>query len=456
MIAPDPPTHDQPLRAPPGDARSLAALRLALAARGSVRELYLGPDRAEQSELTTSADMCVIEAGRTSDDVLRQARYARAVLRDQGVIVFADRTRAQTAILHFLAELPAHRVYPLAHDLLVVEIQIDTLLCDRRVQGQVPRAAWRHAAQLGLVPAALRVAPFVRRLEWHFVRAVLILTAPRRTRHRPRLRSSSSETLFEVYTFVNDEAQYADMRASFSAAGFESEMFVRLSGDDDDPYRAIPRIGETSTARYPILCHQDVRLDQGADAGQLSAALEEIDQLDPHWTVAGDAGLTRSGRLVRRVVDPAGGFSGGLVPCEVVTLDENLLVFNRRAISRCSRGLSGFHLYGTDVCLNALSSGGSAYVVDFAVTHLSSGDAETIDYLQAKERLASVWNRRCLFRYVIAPTATLFLSRSMALRRVFGSRRALEWIGNALHDNLYESGRDGGSPLSTGPPASLD
>ena len=174
---------------------------------------------------------------------------------------------------------------------------------------------------------------------------------------------------FEIYTFVNHDGLYERMRRSFVDAGFNPDAFVRLTDSNDDPYAAVTRIGQESTARYPILCHQDIVADQGAGAEELLAALQELDAVDPHWAVAGNAGVMRSGRLLLRVVDMHGGSTGESLPLPVVSLDEEFLVFNPRNMPRCSTGLSDFHLYGTDVCLNALAIGASAYVIDFPVTH---------------------------------------------------------------------------------------
>ena len=81
-------------------------------------------------------------------------------------------------------------------------------------------------------------------------------------------------------------------------------------------------------------------------------------RLDPQWVVAGTAGVTRRGRLVRRVVYRGSGLTADRLPLSVVTLDENFLVFNRRNVPRCSPGLSGFHFYGSDVSMNALATVG--------------------------------------------------------------------------------------------------
>ena len=433
-----PPEHGELSAAVPGDERSLLALRVALIGRGLVDHVAISADQSRSGEdlesHDRSVDLCVIGAQQTNTAILRDAQWCRRAIRDRGVIVFRDRTRVVAGILSFLRRLQHYRAYPLAHDLFVVEIGVPTLLSDPRVKAHIARPVWLLADRLRLVRRALQLTALIRPIEWALGRTLVALAAPRRVRHHtdrppppPR-----GEVVFEIHTFVNDEGLYSAMRESFIDARFNPNGFVPLTDTADDPYAAITRIGAESTARYPMLCHQDVRADHGAGAEHLLRALEQLDTVDPGWVIAGTAGLTRGGQLVRRVVDPSGGFMGDRLPRSVVTLDENLLVFNGRNPPRCSAEGSGFHHYGTDACLNALASGGSAYVIDFPVTHLSSGDSEGDEYARARRQFAEIWNHRCVFRYVVMPTGTLFLSRSPILRRVFGSPRAVAWVGHAL------------------------
>jgi hypothetical protein len=249
---------------------------------------------------------------------------------------------------------------------------------------------------------------------------------------------SRREPAFEICTFVRDDAQYAAMRSSFVGAGFTAELatFTRLddrgtAGLSREPFAAITLLGGADDPPFAILCHQDVRLDQGYGASELISRLEQLDALDPAWTVAGNAGGALDMRVVRRLVDPIGGSTAGPFPVRVASLDENFLVLNRIRAPSCSGGLDGFHLYGTDVCLNALAAGGSAYVIDFPLTHLSGGAIDS-SYYEIRQRFLEVWNPRHRFLYLRTPNELLFISRSKLLRRVFGSSRGLSWARAAL------------------------
>jgi hypothetical protein len=251
-------------------------------------------------------------------------------------------------------------------------------------------------------------------------RALLAVGAPRRQRGHPEVASPTGPTL-EVFTFVSDDRLYADMRRSFEAAGFDG--LVRLSDRGSDPYEFIRALG--GGAHYTVLCHQDVRLDRGHGAAELLAALQALDVLDPDWVVAGNAGTTRSGRIVRHLYDHYGGPTTEEPPLPVVTLDENFLVFNGRRQPRVSDGLAGFHFYGTDICLNALADGGGCRILPYLVTHLGGTSRDGDNFEARRREFLEAWYGRSRFGYRLTPQEAVFVSRWAAVRRVFGSQAAL-------------------------------
>jgi hypothetical protein len=199
---------------------------------------------------------------------------------------------------------------------------------------------------------------------------------------------------FRIATFVNDRELYARMRASFEQAGFV-EPLARYTIETGEPFAAITRLGSAAEP-YVILAHQDVLCDQGQTAADLDRLLGELTKLDDRWVVAGNAGGVDRHRTIIHVSDvwsdPA------CLPCRVTTLDENLLILRTARRPHCSSGLSGWHLYGSDVCLHAEKSGSSCYVIDFRVTHLSPGKYE--DVPEAIKRFSRSWGWRARPRYV--------------------------------------------------------
>jgi hypothetical protein len=223
-------------------------------------------------------------------------------------------------------------------------------------------------------------------------------------------------------TFVNDERLYLEMRDSFERAGFTAPIAVFERATDASPYAAVSRLGQSAETPYVILCHQDVRCDLGHDASHLIEILNKLTKADPTWAVAGNAGGTTLLSLVRNLRDPHGDHRARELPRRVVSLDENLMILRTDRRPRSSQ-LSTFHLYGTDVCLNVANDGGSAYVIDFRVTHLSGGGLDGYD--SALEHFADYWRPRFAFKYVRTTNSLLFFSRHRWIRRLFGNSRLI-------------------------------
>ena len=240
-----------------------------------------------------------------------------------------------------------------------------------------------------------------------------------------RRRARDDTQKIPIFTFVTDSRHYSEMRASFEQAGFTRDraLFLELRSrgafGEPDPYSTISRLITERRERFFILCHQDVRLDQGHGFRDLMAVLADLDEFDPSWAVAGNAGGTRSLRVVRCITDPHGGSSYRSLPACVHSLDENFLVIRTGTGIRCSTGLSGFHLYGSDLCLNALQRGWRPYVINFHLHHLSPGSKD-IAYVAARDRFVAYWSTRFAASYLRTSMEVLFLARVKPLRRILG------------------------------------
>jgi hypothetical protein len=241
--------------------------------------------------------------------------------------------------------------------------------------------------------------------------------------------------LIQIFTFVTDRDGYSQMRHSFEQAGFTPDRasFTELTGagrpGEPEPYSTITELVANLSEPYFILCHQDLRLDQGHGIDDLLGAIQRLDEHDHRWAVAGNAGGSRALRVIRSVTDPHGGVTGDPLPARVHSLDENLLVIRTGTGLECSPQLRGFHLYGTDLCLNALEQGRQPYVIDFRVRHLSRGTRDA-GYVMARDRLVAHWSSRFVACYVCTTIEVLFLSRLGFLRSVLGPARARSLVKN--------------------------
>jgi hypothetical protein len=242
--------------------------------------------------------------------------------------------------------------------------------------------------------------------------------------HRPDGRLGAPETIrFTIATLVNDQAQYDAMRASFEAGGFDTSsceyLFIDNRGTEQTcAFRGLNAMLDVARGHYIILCHQDVRLITDT-SDTLWNRLAALEQVDPNWALAGNAGAVSPGKLAIRITDPHGADRRvGTLPARVMSLDENFIVVRRSARIGFSRDLSGFHFYGADICLNADIMGYSAYVIDFHIAHLSAGNkAQAFEDMEAQFR--AKWSRALAPRWMQTTCSLVRLSGDM-LGRISG------------------------------------
>jgi hypothetical protein len=188
------------------------------------------------------------------------------------------------------------------------------------------------------------------------------------------------EYTFSVCSLVRDMARYDNLLTSFAEFGFTSENSEFLVADNRvrnefDGYNWHKRLYGECRGKYIIYCHEDIVLiDHGFD--RLVEALEDLEQHDPRWLVAGVAGCAwrqdngQSRHQILRITDKYGkDRRHGDMPGRVESLDECFIVTKRESPVFSSYDLSGFHYYGADLCSMAELAGGSAYAIDFHLRH---------------------------------------------------------------------------------------
>jgi glycosyltransferase involved in cell wall biosynthesis len=132
---------------------------------------------------------------------------------------------------------------------------------------------------------------------------------------------------------------------------------------------------EKTRADVLVFVHQDVFLPPGWLA-HFQAALLALEATDPGWGVLGLVGVVVDGARRGWLYSTGlGRILGGpfALPQPVRTLDEVLLVLRRTSGLRFDEALPGFHLYGTDICLEAEKLGRSNYVLSCFALHNSNG-----------------------------------------------------------------------------------
>jgi hypothetical protein len=228
---------------------------------------------------------------------------------------------------------------------------------------------------------------------------------------RPADRTERQPVRFSICTLVTDHAQYAEMVRSFRAGGFDGPDCEYLYLDNSernafDAFKGGNIFLREAAGDFIILCHQDLLLlDDHRDA--LEARMAELDRLDPDWALCGNAGGTAAGQRVIRISDPHGADQAwGSFPARATALDENFIVVRRDANLAFSHDLSGFHLYGADLCIVADVLGRTAWVVDFHLQHKSPGRADAS--FHASEGALQDKYRRAFRSRSITTTCTTF------------------------------------------------
>ena len=124
-----------------------------------------------------------------------------------------------------------------------------------------------------------------------------------------------------------------------------------------------------------VFAHQDIFLPNGWSR-RMMEGIKKLFELDNDWGVAGCYGITVTGKCAGSI------YSSGLrrfvgedlkSTVEVRSLDEVLLILNRNSKLKFDEMLPGFHLYGTDICLEAEEIGRKNYVIPCFLVHNSQG-----------------------------------------------------------------------------------
>jgi hypothetical protein len=134
---------------------------------------------------------------------------------------------------------------------------------------------------------------------------------------------------------------------------------------------------DRATSDIVVFAHQDVYLPAGWVAA-VEKTLQELSEKDPDWGVLGVWGVRRDGTRGGYLYCTGSAVTYGRPSDHVVevrSLDEVLLIMRKSARLRFDPALRGFHLYGTDICLEANRSGRRNYAISAFCIHNTNGYA---------------------------------------------------------------------------------
>lgn len=132
---------------------------------------------------------------------------------------------------------------------------------------------------------------------------------------------------------------------------------------------------EQTQAEVIVFAHQDVFLPAGW-VGSLRESVNYLAANDPDRGIPGVYGVSKAGEWMGWTYSNGSGEALGQpfpTPRPVRVLDEMLLIVRRSANLRFDENLPGFHLYGTDICLEAEKRGMQNYIISYFAIHNSKG-----------------------------------------------------------------------------------
>lgn len=218
---------------------------------------------------------------------------------------------------------------------------------------------------------------------------------------------------FSVCTIVNDADEYALMQQTFIQNGFDADCEYLIAdntkGNQFDAYEAINHFIKKAIGKYIIIVHQDVRVID--NKVKLIDCLNELEDFDKNWAVCGNAGgVTYHEQILYIRHGNKDIMTTKKLPQKVRTLDENFLVIKNEALLSVAIDMSGFHLYGTDICLLAQIKGYRCYVISFLVQHLSEGNLQDLAFY--KKDFIKKYGQKLHLGFIQTTCTRFYLSNS--------------------------------------------
>lgn len=154
-----------------------------------------------------------------------------------------------------------------------------------------------------------------------------------------------------------------------------------------------------------VCCHQDVRFP----AGWVDALYRQMVEVhDNNFGVLGTFGVDMGGQYAGNVKDPHNNPKLGNLPCLAQSLDEHCLIIRKSSGLRFDEDLGGFHMYGADICIEAMFRGMKNYVIDAQLEHLSGGGIDD-DFKVIVGKFTEKWEKRGLCGPVVTTCCRLWL-----------------------------------------------
>lgn len=216
---------------------------------------------------------------------------------------------------------------------------------------------------------------------------------------------------FSVVTCVNDIQEYTDhVIGSLLRNNTKKNYELIPIINKGNPYSAAEALNigiEQARGEIIMMPHQDIIMYKNF-INQFYECIHKIEKEDKNWGVVGTAGLTEFG-LVTGIVHEGWenrNFWMGTVMkmvYPVQTVDEHFLAIRKASgLKFDSRTADGFHIYGPDICLNAMYNKNMRnYGLTILLNHHSRGGSRLTgseEVLRQAERLKTKWGH--IYQYI--------------------------------------------------------
>jgi hypothetical protein len=236
------------------------------------------------------------------------------------------------------------------------------------------------------------------------------------------------EISFSICTLVRDKHKYGCFLESLKKCGFINDIDEVLFLDNTasnlyDSFDAIKYFSEKSTNRYIMLVHEDVLFH--CQRRVLISEIERVRAIDSKVAIFGVAGVNKHplngvGHFISENGIEYWGFAE---KGKVNSLDECFIIIDRQSKITVSSNLSGFHFYGTDLCVNARLKGFNSYVIDFPVFHFSPGTLDRNFYQSRYDYLVHLKN--IAYTEIVYTTCTSLYAGNDSFKRYFSDSVAI-------------------------------
>jgi hypothetical protein len=212
-------------------------------------------------------------------------------------------------------------------------------------------------------------------------------------------------------------------------------LILENSAGEWNSYSAIRHFIKNGKGDFIVILHDDISFNS-VQYNQLVKEIQRVTNIDPKASLFGVAGISIDRhRGVGHFYDGQGEHNLGFHKSgQVDSLDECLLVIKKGVGINVSDELNGYHFYGSDLCVNARQKGLSCYVIDFPITHFSTGNING-SFFEAREEFEKHLQKKRLNQF-ITTTCTVLYGGSNPLKQAWALALSLDLLDRANHKDL--------------------